>query len=165
MTKPFIRTVESLLDNTISIPESGCNIWEGSHNSKGRPNIHFNGKTVEVHRLIWQLKNGPIPSGMCICHTCDVPSCINPDHLWLGTIADNTKDAHDKGRLKPPEPSGYLKGRKGDNHPASKLNASQVIIIRHKLSQGVTMGTLSREYGVTVPNIAAIKNRKTWTHI
>ena len=75
-----------------------CWLWTGALNSKGYGSLRVNGKSVSAHRLSFLWFKGDIPDGMLICHTCDTPSCVNPDHLWLGTPKDNHKDMWDKGR-------------------------------------------------------------------
>lgn len=77
----------------------GCILWRGPKTTGGYGLVSI-GHTEKAyaHRIAYELAKGPIPSGMLVCHTCDVRNCINPDHLWLGTISDNNRDAMDKGR-------------------------------------------------------------------
>lgn len=77
----------------------GCWMWSGKLNEKGYGHLMVNGKPVKAHRIAWELYRGPIPEKMNILHICDIPSCVNPDHLRLGTIADNNRDGQDKGRM------------------------------------------------------------------
>jgi hypothetical protein len=80
---------------------SECWVFKGSGTARGEHGVIRAGSRAEkAHRVAWQLVNGPIPEGMCVCHRCDNPPCINPSHLFLGTIADNNRDRHQKGRRK-----------------------------------------------------------------
>ena len=81
--------------------ENGCILWTGSVNKRGYGQIQLagrGGRPVLAHRLSWELANGPMASGMCVLHRCDVPGCVNPAHLFLGTRADNQRDMAIKGR-------------------------------------------------------------------
>ena len=82
----------------------GCWVWCGGINKQGQGVVRHQGKNWVTSRLAWTLIHGEIPKGMYICHTCDNPSCINPDHLWLGTPKDNTQDMIRKGRRRPDRP-------------------------------------------------------------
>ena len=85
---------------TYSAPpdKNGCMEWMGSRDELGYGDVGFRGKSTGAHRVAWELKHGPIPHGMCICHHCDNPPCVNPDHLFLGTHRDNAIDRFSKGR-------------------------------------------------------------------
>ena len=75
-----------------------CWNWTASKNIQGYGYFRFDGKMRKAHRMAWLLVNGEIPDGMCVCHTCDNPGCVNPIHLWLGTNQDNMDDMNNKGR-------------------------------------------------------------------
>lgn len=78
----------------------GCWVWRGGKNRKGQGVVRYNGRNWVTSRLAWYLKHGQIPKGIFVCHKCDNPSCINPDHLFLGTPGDNIRDMIEKGRNK-----------------------------------------------------------------
>ena len=85
--------IESWRDHFIPVPWSGCWLWEGYiRNGYGRL------RQKSVHRLAWEEVNGPIPPGLSVLHHCDVRLCCNPDHLFVGTNADNNRDMSAKGR-------------------------------------------------------------------
>lgn len=77
-----------------------CWLWTAHISEGGYGRILHNGKFALAHRVSWEIHNGPIPDDMQVCHKCDVPACVNPNHLFLGTQKDNMRDASEKGRLK-----------------------------------------------------------------
>lgn len=86
-----------LMASCIPIPEAGCWLWTAS-TAKGYGQIRIGGKSTSTHRAAYEAFKGPIPTGLHVCHRCDTPICINPDHLFLGTPRDNAQDKVAKGR-------------------------------------------------------------------
>lgn len=116
---------------------------------------HLEGN-VRAHRLAYELIYGPIPAGMNVCHTCDNPECVRPDHLFLGTQKDNVLDAISKGRqINPPI-------KRGENHGMVKLTTTQVLQIREELKAGNRQTDIAEHYNVTQAAISLIKLGKKW---
>jgi hypothetical protein len=98
----------------------GCWLWNGKKTDNGYGKIHGHGKYHRVHRVAYELRCGPIPKGLVVRHTCDVRTCCNPEHLLIGTPAENSADMVSRGR-----------SARGDFHGLSKLTYKQVRRIRH----------------------------------
>ena len=145
-------------------PLTKCWNWTASTNGRGYGRIGLDGGKVYAHRLSWELKNGPIPEnkdahGICVLHKCDNPSCVNPDHLFIGTQSENVADMMEKGR------GGYT-AHKGEAHGGSKLYESDVIEIRSIYSKGKTsQRALAKIFNVNQGQIWKIVNLKSWSHI
>lgn len=147
--------------NIVIKSDEECWEWTGRKDKDGYGRIDANKKQWLAHRLMWEIKNGIIPSGMCVCHTCDNPSCVNPAHLFLGTHKDNAVDRQNKNRGKV-----QLNDNRGERHGMSILNEHQVLEIRDKYSSGAyTQKKLACEYGVTRGAVCDILNNKTWKHV
>lgn len=91
-------TLKLFHSSYIAVPECGCWLWEKSLARKGYGVIHIKNKRKSAHRYSWELYYGPVPKGLFVCHKCDTPSCVNPEHLFIGTHTDNMRDAKRKGR-------------------------------------------------------------------
>jgi hypothetical protein len=135
-----------------------CWPWIGGKTKAGY-GLFGPGNTKRLaHRIAWELTHGPIPVGLFVCHTCDNPPCVRPDHLFLGTAGDNADDKHAKGRGR---------GRpKGSPSPARKLTAAQVIEIRDRYTGAWgEQSRLARAYGVTQGAIWRIVRRVNWANV
>jgi hypothetical protein len=128
----------------------GCWLWVGSSDRDGYGNFG-SGKTRRAHRIAYELFVGPNPEGLHVCHTCDEPACVNPDHLFLGTNTQNTADKVAKGR--------QAKGR-GAGRPRKLTNAKVAEIRRRFAAGGITGRALAQEYGVGVATVCRILLRK-----
>ena len=126
--KRFLKFVEKA---------DGCWGWKGTTQRNGYTQITVNNKTVLGHRFSYELHKGPIPDGMRVLHRCDNPSCTNPEHLFLGTNADNMKDMYAKGRGR------VAKGEKHVNAIVPDCVARDVV--RRHVSDGETQASLVRE--------------------
>lgn len=129
-----------------------CWVWLAYHNKSGHGRFSFNGKLGLAHRASWIIHNGKIPSGLDVLHKCDNPTCVNPEHLFLGTHTDNMQDMVSKGRLVT---------HPGEKNTNAKLTKSQVDEIRHK-STFTTQVQLAKEYGVTQAAIWYIIKNRNW---
>lgn len=135
------------------VPEAGCWLWTAGTDPAGYGRILSPQRRVfAAHRLSWELHRGPIPAGMCVCHKCDTPGCVNPDHLFLGTHAENAADMIAKGR--------HLgRKRRGEATASAKLTVAQVLAIRaHPGSQK----QIAREFGISPTSVCYIQARRNW---
>lgn len=131
-----------------------CWPFTGEVNTHGYGQMRLNGKQELVHRLIYQLATGDDPGTLLVCHTCDNPRCCNPEHLFLGTAADNAGDSVGKGR-----------NARGEKSGAARLTADDVVAIRRLHENGASYTDIARSFGVTAENVSYICRRETWRHV
>jgi hypothetical protein len=130
----------------------GCWLWRGRKDKKGYGEITFDRRQQRAHRVAWFLVYGVWPSGV-LCHKCDTPSCVRPDHLWDGTQRENVADCIAKGRFRT---------RRGEEHRSARLTWAIAREVRIRFADGVAIAVLAREYGVTNDTIAALVRGRTW---
>lgn len=134
-----------------------CWEWQGTISPNGYGHMRYRDKDYVAHRVSYEFRHGPIPSGMFACHKCDNRGCVNPDHIFIGTQADNIADMIAKGR----QHKAY-----GSATSGAKLNDHLVVEIRKRYATGdISQQALGREYGVDGKTINAVIARKTWRHV
>ncbi len=143
----------------------GCWEWTGKRksgvsNNYGRFFIGMNptdrNKTVEMfaHRFSWEMHNGAIPDGLYVLHRCDNPPCVRPNHLFLGTLRDNTRDSVNKGRWPI-----------GEHHHHHRLTETDVLSIRREFEAGVSASELARRHNIGRTTAGHIIRRESWRHV
>ena len=133
-------------------PNSGCWLWTGSTTAcGGYGQINLGGTPVRAQRASFEFFKKTIIKNKVICHTCDVPSCVNPDHLFCGTHNDNSKDKVLKNRQS-----------RGEGRPSSKLKEADVLYVKSSEQSG---GALGRKFGVSRSVISKIRRGEGWRHV
>lgn len=135
--------------NRLFHTESGCTEYRGANNG-GYGSAWFDGKQRSATHVAWFLKHGQWPH-LYVLHRCDNPPCCNPDHLFLGTAADNIHDCMAKGRLP-----------KGETHVSAKLKQSEVDEIRELCKTTISLEEIGSRFGLSVNGVSRIKQRRSW---
>lgn len=133
--------------------DGDCLVWRRPGGGR-YGQVRQDGKFVYVHRLAYTLSVGPIPPGMCVCHRCDNPRCIRPDHLFLGTDADNTRDKVMKGRQS-----------RGESHGTAVLRSADVQAIRGEVARGRSQRAVAKQFGVGQMQVSRIVRGQRWGHL
>jgi hypothetical protein len=139
---------ETFWDKVNKNGPNGCWVWIAAKSKHGYGRVTIATRCWETHRASYEHYFGPIPGGMCVCHRCDNTLCVNPDHLFLGTVGDNNSDRSSKGR---------------SGRPNTRLDWSTVKMIRADRRSGLSFGKLQVKYGVSQTAIINIVNDVTWT--
>ena len=145
------------------VTESGCWLWSGYVDKDGYGTFRYKGVSgVKAHRVSWEMANGCIPvmvghDRVCVLHRCDVPGCVNPAHLFLGTNSDNMTDKKNKGRCNTPV---------GERNAWSKLSTEIVLEIRRLLDEtDMTQKQVGEMLGVDRTTVGYVYRRDTWKHV
>jgi HNH endonuclease len=150
--------LKSFVEERIFYSPDGCWYWTGYLNDAGYGVIDLNRrgirKVLRATRVYYEIKKGPIPDGYHICHRCDNPACVNPDHLFAGTREENMLDMINKGR-----------SPKGSKHGNAILKESDIADIRNLISKGFSMDEIAVKFNVSATAIYDIKAKRTWSHI
>jgi len=125
----------------------GCWIWIGAKNATGYGLIRFKRKSYRAHRVSYEFANGEIPDGLYICHKCDNPSCVNPEHLFTGTATDNAIDMTNKGRS------------------SAILTPNQVMEIFDQRGNGITHQDIANKYGIARSTVSNLMRGLNWASI
>lgn len=125
-----------ITEDKYEIMENGCWIWKGAKNSGGYGQMVIDGSKVYAHRVSFVENKGKIIGDNVVMHSCDCPSCVNPDHLSQGTQGDNIRDAARKGHV-----AGGKVGRK-------KTSDTQVAVLRREYAAGYSMYAIAKRHGL-----------------
>lgn len=142
-----------LKERSVSGP-NGCIVWLGAKSQKGHGRLRIDGRQMWAHRVAYEIVNGPIPEGLFACHRCDNPICINPEHIFLGTIAENNADMVRKGRQ-----------ARGSGNGQSKLTEWRVMVVRKAVAQGMPIAAVARKLRMSAGTISCAVSGKTWGHV
>jgi hypothetical protein len=167
-----------------SRPALGCWLWQGKLSTSGYGQLSVEGGRRGAHRISWVLAHGPIPNGLHVLHRCDTPPCVNPEHLFLGTHADNMHDCALKGRTAAGNRNGTRTHpeslRRGDEHGMrrhpdraprgsrngqARITEEDVRQLRGQQALGATMAALAIAFGISPRQIRDILRRVAWGHV
>jgi len=187
--------------NVLCDVRTGCWMWQGDkiytarggggygilyvgrqytvlESSPGRMVVEIlSARRTYAHRYSWELLVGQIPGGMILCHRCDIPECVRPDHLFVGTHKDNNRDMWTKGRANPQGPIAPLKGEawravygrraqpRGEQLWNAKLTVEDVREMRRRRTTGASLRALAESFGVHLSLVHRICNRQAWKHV
>lgn len=138
---------------------SGCHLWSGTLNDAGYGILWIGQRLVRAHRFAFAEHHGPIPSGMNVCHRCDTPACVNPDHLFLGTQAENMADMVAKARR--------VQGRvyRGVENSQAKLTEADARRILEEVAAGRPVTEVANDNGVSRTAVNHIIKGRNWSHL
>lgn len=140
-------------------PNTGCHLWTGSYDKHGygRKMLGVGAKArrpVLAHRISYEIHVGPIAPGLVVLHRCDVPACVNPAHLSVGTSAENSADMKRKGR-----------SPRGERQASARLTEDNVREIRSRVANGTPQREVAAAFGVARSTLSQIVSKQRWGHV
>lgn len=151
-----------------TLTDRGCWEWNCSKDGCGYGTMRIGENTFRAHRIMWTIVNGEIPQGVYVLHRCDNPSCIRPDHLWLGTQLENIQDMHKKGRAK--KATGSENGSvvhiermpRGINHYMARVTPEHRDKILSMRGNRATLKQIADTVGLSLPTVHRISTGAHW---
>ena len=172
MTNQYMTAEERFWSRVMPEPNSGCWLWNGEA-PDGRGRLRVNGRNVRAYRFAYELLVGPIPDNTMVCHRCNIPLCVNPDHLYAGTHADNARDSLAAGThysQRYPEKTREIARQLGSKNTWSRGRAFAIKIpvearqsILDRRAAGESLASIAADFGVTKQGIANTCRRAALT--
>jgi hypothetical protein len=132
-----------------------CHVWTGCKTKNGYGRFQVGGRVRRAHRMAWELANGPVPSGLVVCHHCDNPTCVNLTHLFIGTTQDNVSDKVSKGRH-----------ARGEMIARAKMTAEKVQVLRFlRSATTLRLDDLAMLFGLSFGGVRSILDGRCWAHV
>lgn len=151
MEKSRLHVLRQKISKFTIVNDDECWIWTGTKSHHGHGVARYKYKRLGAHRASWEVFMGPIPLGGFVCHKCDVPACVNPDHLYIGDAKTNNKDMWERALMPI-----------GERNKNSKLKEWQIPLIRNDCRKH---RDIAKDYGVTHRIIGLIKRGEAWKHV
>ena len=152
------KLIEKFNNGYIIDDNTGCWMWNGRCDNNGYGRLSHNGRSYATHRLSYELIHKEPPGNLFVCHKCDTPGCVNPEHLFLGTNEDNMKDMAAKGR--------------GNGNPAYGVDNNMSILTEEQAQYIIdfnhyhgSLTYLAKKFNTSPQTIYYVKHRKTWKHL
>jgi hypothetical protein len=153
-TRSYPPVAERLWKKVIVASEHECWPWTGPCSGSRHGMLSLRGRTMQAHRVAYEDRVGPIPEGLCVCHRCNNPRCCNPSHLYLATIAQNTRDAARDGLL-----------QRGESRWNARMTREIVLNVRRLRETGLGPARIARLLGVSQRCVAGIIYDGSWAHV
>lgn len=146
------RVVSRFWSKVARLEPNDCWEWQGKIQRDGYGKFSVGKKSVVSHRFSYTLSNGHIPSGLLVCHSCDNRKCVNPSHLWLGTMSDNMQDASRKGRM----------DYSGERNSQATITLDDARVIKRRRLSGEQLKDVAKDFGISIQQVNAIAKGRSW---